>query len=60
MVVHIYPKSLMGLGLIAFSTFILDDINAEISICDKEKEEFTIGDTVKLTILDDGKVTVLK
>lgn len=40
--------------------FILDDINAEISICDKEKEEFTIGDTVKLTILDDGKVTVLK
>ena len=40
--------------------FILDEINAEIRISDKAKEEFTIGDTVKLTILDDGKVTVLK
>lgn len=40
--------------------FTIEDFNAEISISDKSKEGFTIGDTVKLTILNDGKVTVFK
>ena len=46
--------------------FLLNEVNAEISICDKEedadktKEKFLVGDEVKLIILDDGKVTVLK
>ena len=39
--------------------FILDGIGAEMSI-PKYSKDFMIGDTVKLTITNDGKVTVLK
>ena len=39
--------------------FVLDGVGAEISI-PKDNRDFIIGDTVRLTITNDGKVTVLK
>ena len=41
--------------------FILEDIKAEISIpSTSPKDDFEVGDTVKLTITNNGKVTVLR
>lgn len=41
--------------------FVLEDIRAEISIPDTEtRDNFEVGDTVKLTISNNGKVTVLR
>lgn len=41
--------------------FVLEDIKAEISIpCTPKKDDFEVGDTVKLTISNNGKVTVLR
>lgn len=39
--------------------FVLDGVEVEISI-PRDSRDFLIGDTVELTITDDGKVTVLK
>ncbi|MBP5427444.1 MAG: hypothetical protein J6Y29_06120 [Clostridiales bacterium] len=41
--------------------FVLDDIKAEISIPNEvKKDDFEVGDMVKLTISNNGKVTVLR
>ncbi len=41
--------------------FVLEDVKAEISIpSTTNKNDFEIGDTVRLTISNNGKVTVLR
>ena len=41
--------------------FVLEDISAEISIPGtSNKDDFEVGDTVRLTISNNGKVTVLR
>ena len=41
--------------------FVLEDVKAEISIPDMaNRNDFEVGDTVRLTISNNGKVTVLR